>query len=291
MPDRKKAHRVLRGLRWALLPLMAAAFAAVSWGMYRLAVRGEDIEVHVYPVDRESVPAWLPEKHIKELELMAAQAVQGRSYFDPGLAEAVATALGKSHWTLWDEFQDSEGKRQRRPRVKVRRCFPSGVSCEIVIREPFAGVQVRDGNTFVIDNTTVQLPLWYRKGEAVPLPVIRGARTYPPGPGNVWRDRAVEAGAQVIRTLDPLVEDDELLALEAVEVTVAGRLPAATLHTVSGLQIAWGVVYQPGKEPAGLHGAEERIKALDRFLGKTDPAGIEHIDASGLPISFKPKTQ
>lgn len=293
MAETSKVGRLFNAARWLLLPGLVAAFGAISWGLYGLAVRGEAIEVSVQPVrmDRENAPAWLPKEHIEELERMVAEAVEGRRFFDPELTEVVAKALGRSHWTLWDESEGENGDELRRPRVRVRRRFPSRLDCEIAIREPFAGVRVRDGKTFIIDEETVQLPLYYEKDDEVPLPLIEGTRSYPPGPGKTWRDRAVEAGAQIVKALTPLLRDDDQLALRAVEVKVTGQLPSATLRTASGLRITWGIVYQPGREPLGLHSAEERIEAVKRFLKDAKPEEIDLIDASGLPISYKPKNR
>lgn len=265
---------VFRRFRWLLVVLLVISFLLISWLMYRLAVGAGGIEISVAPVvmDRGNAPSWLPDEALRELERLANEAAAGRGFFEPDLPGDVAAAIRNSPWTA--------------EVLHVRRHFPSRLDCKIAVRKPFAGVNV--GKIMVVDKAGVRLPLEFPSAEDTHLPVINGARSYPPEPGKVWEDAAVAAGTHLLKSLLPLVKGDTLLQPVEVTITNEDGLPFAGFTTSGGASIRWGIVYRPGEEPVGLSSARERIEAVRNLLDRVDPGSIEAIDAAALPAAYKP---
>lgn len=275
------ARRCRRALACLLIPSLLAAIVAASWLMYQYAAAGAAMRIRVFPVllDRQSVPDWLTEKDLAELERLANGALEGRHFYEPALTKAVAEALAASPWVA-----HASGEA---PLLRVRRRFIGRLDCEVVVREPLAGVEV--GKVFTVDPEGVRLPLEWQAGEPLRLPVIRGVRSYPPAPGTAWEDACVAAGIQLLRQLKPHLSADDPLAPRFVDVAVHAGLPHASVVAAGGLRIDWGIVYRPGREPAGLPAVFERLASIRRLLEAVGAEGIETVDAAALPITYKPQ--
>ena len=267
---------VIHALR-PLLPLVAlgalyAGAACLLWMPVHADARARlTREALLQPMlQAKGRPACLSESETRKL-VQRGQALEGRSVFEPGLAQELARAYEASPWI------------ERVGAVQVR--FPAAVRIESLRwRLPFARVEI-EGGYAVLDRQGVVLPtpaedLFVPRGPnylagQVELPSLAGAPC-----------RKREAGERIEEA--PIAEGLELLGIlkEALPRAPGGWKPARVqrdafglwrIFLVHGPVVEWGCMedeHRPVHEP-GLH---EKKEALVRRLSERGAARLRSIN-------------
>jgi len=262
----------LAGAAW-LLPILL--LLGTGWLLYGHTVSRGIFVVRAPLVERLDAPDWFSGEDLYTLE-KRVRAVDGRPLYDTAVASELASALASDPWVSEVRY--------------VRRRFPSSLDCEIAVRKPFAGVEA--GNKFfVVDRAGFRLPMPPCDVPPAGLPAVIGAKSYPSGPGELWKDPAVAAALFVLSQASDIqkLTGCQDMRVVAADVSVRNGLPSIKLRTAIGTSVEWGVVYRPGCEPYGVPAAGERLAALASLVSELGPDAVELVDVSVLPAAYRPR--
>lgn len=209
---------------------LVCGYAAATAAVFKASRYGPDALI-VLPeaMAADSAPSWLPSAEVTRINALSA-GVRGKSILSPDLTEELAACYLQSPWV---------GRV-----VYVRRRHPNRLDVALLIRRPAAVVERPSGPPAVLDAEAVRLPA---SADPSRLPRLKGVRSVPPAPGEVWSDVRVLDGMRVLKKYGALVaKNTELRPFRPVEVNVSGwsradRRPVVVIRTASGFPICWGV--------------------------------------------------
>lgn len=253
---------------WALLihPASQQVYAGLALLLafcmlynYSLGALADDprYRVELTSLRLEQVPEWIPRGQGVTIRLPARYR-HGISIFDPALVDVVARAYERSAWVA---------------RVRhVQKVYPNRLKIAVDLRKPVALVAVRPSGFVLVDAASVRLPGHYPEPPdlGLRLPVIDGAMSTPPPPGQIWRDLGVADGAR----LATLWADKGLLSavgLQRIDVrNVGGRVDRrrseVVMYLASETPLRWGRVSRPGRtDPLGVPD-EQKVAILRHEL-------------------------
>ncbi|HOX07790.1 MAG TPA: hypothetical protein PK280_15425 [Planctomycetota bacterium] len=212
----------------AALPLAAlAVYCAAAIGLWHLA-GSRAARPTVPQMDARRCP-WLTPADAAAINSGVETAARG-SLFDRDLCSRVERSYRESPWV--DRV------------VAVRRRFPDCVEVELVVRQPYAVVH-RDGLYHLVDIRGCRLPVAPSARPDARYPLIEGAKTAPPAPGEVWNDECVSDALRLAELLsDVLSRRGPGGRLTLIDVSKPARghdlRPQMIARTASGAEIDWG---------------------------------------------------
>jgi hypothetical protein len=243
------------GLRWADAHVAQAA-------RYR-------VEAPRLATDRPKPSWWQPEFE-QQINRSVAFA-DGRSILDPQLAGQVAAGYLSCPWV--------------HSVARVTKRYPDRLVAELALRQPGFGGQggavveiyTRDGPRYLlVAEDGVRLPAtfarWPQPGLDVPF--VRGVRTAPPQPGEIWRERTVTAAMQIVEHLDASDVISQAIRVTGVDVNnYRGRIdPQRSGFLVlaeHNCVIAWGRA--PNTDRPGELPVVRKIRSLERYIQQGKP--------------------
>jgi hypothetical protein len=167
---------------------------------------------------------------------------------DPDTVDRITTAFSSNPWV-----------------EQVIRVTPlsKNLRVELAFRQPVLAVPIH-GRLRAVDARGILLP---ERAVRDDLPQFSGeVRVQPAGPGKVWADPRLTAGARVTAYLHP---QQDRLRLEKIDADERGIL----LRTAWGWTIVWGS--PPGSELQGELPAEEKVARLLRAIPESGPLELD----------------
>ncbi|HLY09835.1 MAG TPA: hypothetical protein VKW04_11070 [Planctomycetota bacterium] len=236
----------------ALRGLFVAGLALVVMLVHRevFAFIAQRRQFSAPPIKTAVVPKWANNQGQELVRIDGA----GRSIFDPRLVESVGKTFEACPWV--------------RRVTSVERVFPDQLLIKFEYRR--AHVAVRRDNGFVlVDQDRVRLPGVYAMVPSCDRPVVvTGVASLPPGPGQVWKDEALNAA---VAMADYIPSSPLLGSLGIREVDVANyagrqdpRRSEMSLVISNGCVVAWGRTSATSK--FGDLSTEEKLENLREVL-------------------------
>lgn len=222
--------RTLAGLK-VLGVLAAMVGAAVAWRAGESALIGYARETRGSALSAEQItlanaPAhgsW-DEATRQRLQSIVVGCVSADPFDEQGLYRA-ALALRNDPWIA---------------EVSQVRRTPDGVIVEASYRTPMAAVHARDGFHIIAhDGTRLAGPMRLTSVWPTNLPLLRGISSAPPALGQLWRDRDLDAGIELVHLLSAQPYSGQIVAYDVGRRDEITGNPALVLITDEG-EVTWG---------------------------------------------------
>lgn len=259
-PPRWKAAFHPRVLAATALFVTVVVFAPrVYKALPKLEERAE-YRLRLDAVEVTPPPRWLPPDFVS-LVMKDAGFPRDVSLLDDDLVGKTAAAFRKHPWVA--------------NVVRVRKNRNSGLSVELVYRQPVAVVEVSDG-LYPVDRTGILLPpADLAPAEAVRFPRILNVATRPSGPaGTEWGDLNVVGAARLASVLlesryegEPTWRRFDLAAIRVPRARASKPSldeVGLELITTAGSRIVWG--RPPGSSHPGELSVDQKVGRLQKYV-------------------------